>query len=138
VVADSAFADVRDVMDSKTERTTGVPAGVSRLLRPGFALVAGLFYSLDFDAIRPERAVPTIAPRPILFIHGSKDQNIPVEHSRRLKEASRSPGDELWILEGFGHTEGVRLLAEPCEAREVSPMREAYLRKVVGFFDRSL
>lgn len=138
VVADSAFADARDVIDGEIERTTGVPAGVSRLLRPGFALVAGLFYSLDFDAIQPERAVPTIAPRPILFIHGSKDQVIPVEHSRRLIVASNNPANELWIHPGMGHTEGVRLLGEPCKEREPSPFREEYLKKVTEFFDRWL
>ncbi|MCH9047090.1 MAG: alpha/beta hydrolase, partial [SAR324 cluster bacterium] len=133
-----AFADARDVIDGEIERTTGVPAGVSRLLRPGFALVAGLFYSLDFHAIQPERAVPTIAPRPILFIHGSKDQVIPVEHSRRLIVASNNPANELWILPGMGHTEGVRLLGEPCKEREPSPFREEYLKKVTEFFDRWL
>ena len=138
VVADSAFADVRDVMDGKIERATGVPASVIRLLRPGFSLVANLFYSLNFDAITPEGAVPSITPRPILFIHGSKDQIIPIENSWKLKEASRNPRNELWILEGFEHTEGVRKMAEPCELRVVSPLRETYLKKVTGFFDLSL
>lgn len=136
VVADSAWADVRDIMDSQIEDRTGIPAWVARLfLRPGNAFVARVLYSLDLAEIPPERAVPTIAPRPILFIHGSDDPTIPVEHAYRLKAASKNPADKLWILEGYGHTEGVRLGDEQIE---VSPIREEFLTRVTEFFDRSL
>ncbi len=139
VVADSAFADVRDFMDIEIERKTKIPALFSRLvLRPGIAFVAQAFYDLDLDAIPPERAVPHIAPRPILFIHGSEDRRIPVEHARRLKAASKNPADELWI-HPLGHTDGVRIGRIPPKCLgEPSPMREAYLRRVTEFFDRSL
>ncbi len=138
VVADSAFADVRDLMDREIAKKTGVPLPVVKLLRPGIELVAQLRYSLDFDAIPPVRAVPQIAPRPILFIHGSEDQRIPVKHVRRLKAASKNTADELWILDGFGHGEGVRIGKPPKCLGEPSPMRETYLRRVTSFFDRSL
>ena len=138
VVADSAFADMRDIMERQIEERTGVPSWLTKLfLRPGLALVAWLRYSLDFDAIAPERAVPEIAPRPILFIHGEKDRTIPVEHAHRLKAASRNPADELWILP-LGHTEGVRRHGKECVHGEPSPMREAFLKKVTAFFDGSL
>ncbi len=138
VVADSAFADVRDIMDEEIKTMTGVPSVVTRLLRPGIALVARLGYALDLDAIPPERAVPKIAPRPILFIHGSEDERIPVEHARRLKaEATNSP-HELWILQGFGHTDGVRIGKGPKCLGKPSPIREVYLSKVTAFFDHSL
>ena len=136
VVADSAFADVRDLMDAQIEDRTGIPAWVARFfLRPGNAFVAQVLYPLDLAEIPPERAVPAIAPRPILFIHGSDDPTIPVEHAYRLKAASKNPADELWILEGYGHTEGVQLGDEQVE---VSPLREEYLRRVSEFFVRSL
>jgi pimeloyl-ACP methyl ester carboxylesterase len=139
VVAYSAFADMRDLMDAEIERKTGVPSRVTKLfLRPGIALVARLLYSLDFDAITPERAVPEIAPRPILFIHGSEDERIPVEHAHRLMAASNNADAELWRLEGFGHGGAVRLPEEGCKWTEVSPMREAFLRRVTAFFDHSL
>ena len=139
VVADSAWADVRDFMDIEIERQTKIPALFTRLvLRPGIVFVAQAFYDLDLDAIPPERAVPQIAPRPILFIHGSEDKRIPVEHARRLKAASKNPADELWI-HPLGHTDGVRIGRIPPKCLgEPSPMREAYLRRVTEFFDRSL
>ncbi len=138
VVADSAFADMRDIMERQIKMRTGVPSQFARLLRPGIAFLAWLLYSLDFDAIPPERAVPDIAPRPILFIHGEKDHTIPVEHAYRLKAASQNPADELWILPGLGHTEGIRRHGKECKHDEPSPMREAYLKKVTAFFDHSL
>ena len=126
-------------MDTEIERKTGVPPPVTRLfLRPGIALVARLLYGLDLDVIRPERAVPDIAPRSILFIHGSEDRVIPVEHAHRLKAASRNPSDELWVLPLPGHTSGVRLPGKACESKEVSPLRETFLRRVTTFFDHAL
>ncbi len=137
VVADSAFADMRDIMERQINERTGVPIQIARLLRPGITVLAWLLYSLDFDAIPPERAVPEIAPRPILFIHGKKDRTIPVEHVHRLKAASRNPADKLWT-HPLGHTEGVRRHGKECKHAEPSPMREAYLKKVTAFFDHSL
>ena len=138
VVADSAFADMRDIMERQIKERTGVPSQFAGLLRPGITVLAWLLYSLDLDAISPERAVPDIAPRPILFIHGEKDRTIPVEHAHRLKAASQNPADELWILRGVGHTEGIHRHGKGCVHGEPSPMRKAYLKKVTAFFDRSL
>ena len=135
VVADSAFADMRDVMDARIEERTGIPVLFVKLLRPGIALVGRLRYSLNFDAIPPERAVPEIAPRPILFIHGSDDPIIPVEHAHRLKAASKNADDELWILTGHGHTECVRMGPRQ---EQVSPVREACLKRLIAFFDYAL
>lgn len=138
VVADSAFADMRDIMERQIKMRTGVQSQFARLLRPGITFLAWLLYSLDFDAIPPERAVPDIAPRPILFIHGEKDHTIPVEHAYRLRAASQNPADELWILPGLGHTEGIRRHGKGCKHGELSPMYDAYLKKVVEFFDSAL
>lgn len=137
VVADSAFADVRERMGREIEMRIGLPAGIVRLLRPGIAFVAQTFYDLDLDAIPPERAVPSIAPRPILFIHGTEDKRIPVKHAHRLFAASKNPADELWI-HPLGHTDGVRIGKGPRCLAKPSPIREAYLSKVTAFFDHSL
>ena len=124
-------------IQAEIEKRTGFSAQFVRLLRPGLALVARYLFGLDFDTISPEHAVPDIAPRPILFIHGRNDAVIPVENAYRLKAASRNPVDELWI-HPLGHTEGVRLQGKLCETLEPSPLREQYLRKVTAFFSRTL
>jgi pimeloyl-ACP methyl ester carboxylesterase len=134
VVADSAFADVRDVIGAAIERETGLPPIFVKLLRPCLRCLASKLYSLNFDEVSPEEAIASISPRPVLFIHGEEDPIIPVEHAVRLKEAA-GDGAELWILPGRQHTEGVRL--EP-DYERYSPMREVFLRKVTQFFERYL
>ncbi len=133
VVADSAFADVRGVMLGEIERRIKLPFGF--LFKPGVTLAGSLLYDLDFPSIAPEQAVASIAPRPILFIHGSDDPIIPPQNAQRLKAASGNPADELWILPGLGHTQGVRMGGPDSAA---SPLREAFLGKVCSFFDQSL
>lgn len=103
VVADSAFADMRDIMERQIKERTGVPSQFARLLRPGITVLAWLLYSLDLDAISPERAVPDIAPRPILFIHGDEDRTI-------------LPGESLFLLNG--HAQDANLASHRRAAQE--------------------
>lgn len=102
VVADSAFADVRDLMDAELERKVGSAA----FLRPGVVMVARL-HGLALERIAPLGAVPRISPRPISFLHGAQDDRIPVDHVRRLAAAATGPNDTVWILEGAGHTQAL-------------------------------
>lgn len=126
VVADSAFADVRELMVAEIARRTDLPTQLASLLMPGVAFVTQWLYALDFDTVAPERTVSSIAPRPVLFIHGSADAVIPVAHAYRLQAAAQNAAAELWILPGVGHTKGM------------SKMRETFLKRVVTFFDQSL
>ena len=136
VVADSAFADVRELMTAQIESRTSVPSWLaSALASPGIESIARVFQGLDLDRIPPVRAVPAIAPRPILFIHGGDDDVIPVRHAYRFKAASKNPADTLCVLPGRGHTEGIRLGPEQ---QTPSPLREMYLAMVVAFFDYAL
>ncbi len=117
VVADSAFADVRDLMIGELDRKVHFGA----LFAPGVTVAARVIDGIDLAEIPPIAAVPRIAPRPIFFLHGTADQRIPVEHAKRLKAASRGPDDELWLLEGAGHTQGL------------SFDRAQYLERTTGF-----
>lgn len=135
VIADSSFSDVSDLMVVQIASRTGLPAWFTGLLVPGIETLSEWLYGLDLKIIAPVRALAPIAPRPVLFIHGNRDTVIPVTHARRLKFASSGPADELWVLDGFAHTEGIRMGKRQERA---SPMRERYLAKVTGFFDRTL
>jgi pimeloyl-ACP methyl ester carboxylesterase len=77
---------------------------------------------VDFDHIRPIDHVAAIAPRPILFIAGSRDSDTPEPIVRRVFAAARDP-KELWVAEG----------AEHGEYRQVAPVD--YERVLVGFLD---
>lgn len=139
VVADSSFADVRDIMDTEIANRARVPVWLIKLfLRPGLELMAWLVYNLELDVIAPVQAVSQIAPRQILFIHGQEDKTIPVTHAYWLKDRSNSITDELWVLVGLGHTEGVKK-ANPIDGTLIiSPMRGRFLQKVSAFFDQAL
>jgi len=136
VVADSAFADVRDLMEVQIAERAAAPRWLSRLLvRPGIEQLARIMYGLDLAHIAPQSRVAQIAPRPVFFIHGERDRVIPVEHARRLFDAANSILRLLWVLPGRDHTEGIRI----GPAQEMpSPVRERYLSRVVDFFDRAL
>ncbi|MEV6804117.1 MULTISPECIES: alpha/beta fold hydrolase [unclassified Streptomyces] len=60
----------------------------------------------DWDPVplSPVRAVPRIAPAPLLLVHGDRDGYFPLDHPRMLAEAAGDHG-ELWIEEGMGHAE---------------------------------
>jgi dipeptidyl aminopeptidase/acylaminoacyl peptidase len=55
-----------------------------------------------FNKVSPLRWIDRISPRPLLLIHGDKDDLVPVEHARKLFEKAGQP-KELVIIPGAGH-----------------------------------
>jgi len=121
VVSDSAYADLNDIIEPEFAKRTKAPGF---FLHPILFMIK-LMFGVDFTAVRPVDSVAKIAPRPIFFIHGEKDDVIPVEHTERLFEASDNPANELWIVAG-GHT----------SAYHDHP--EQFLGMVISFFDGAL
>jgi len=62
----------------------------------------------DFISVTPVDHVGNIAPRPLILIHGSEDDVVPISHARRLFEKAGEPR-KLMVIEGAGH----RLRHEP-------------------------
>lgn len=60
----------------------------------------------DWDPVplSPVEAVPSIAPTPLLIVHGEADGYFPVDHPRMLAGAAGDHG-ELWLEPGMGHAE---------------------------------
>ncbi|MFF7728618.1 alpha/beta hydrolase family protein [Streptomyces sp. NPDC008001] len=61
----------------------------------------------DWDPVplSPVEAVPMIAPRPLLIVHGDRDAYFPLDHPYALAGAGDPRSTELWIERGFGHAE---------------------------------
>jgi fermentation-respiration switch protein FrsA (DUF1100 family) len=93
-VIDSAFTGYREIAGEKLR---------------GSWLTWPLSWPLSLtvtDDYRPLAAAPQVAPIPLLFLHGDRDEVIPVQHARRLYEAAREP-KELWIVEGAAHIQSL-------------------------------
>ncbi len=54
-----------------------------------------------FDEVAPERWISMISPRPLLIVHGLKDELVPVSHAKRLYELSGKPKRLVVIEEGL-------------------------------------
>jgi fermentation-respiration switch protein FrsA (DUF1100 family) len=56
----------------------------------------------DFRCVSPVKDIAGITPRPLLLVHGSQDDLVPVSHAYRLYEAAGEP-KQLVIIDGAGH-----------------------------------
>jgi fermentation-respiration switch protein FrsA (DUF1100 family) len=74
---------------------------------PGFPVDMAQ-WSAAFTALRPDQAAANLQSRPLLFVHGSDDEEVPVTDGRLLADAA-GPSAELRVILGAGH----RLLADP-------------------------
>jgi alpha-beta hydrolase superfamily lysophospholipase len=109
VVAECPFATFEEVAGDRL-------AQVSRMPRPIFVPVvwSGFVYARMRYGIDLRRASPADAVRhthiPVLLIHGTRDENIPMRHSEELH--ALNPRDTtLWLVPGAGHV--ASLSADP-------------------------
>jgi uncharacterized protein len=87
------------------------------------SLYSKLFLNINIFKISPEESVKNLET-PIFFIHGDKDSQIPVEHSKALHE--NAPNSNLWIVEGAVH------------GMSFSINKKQYETRVLEFFDKHL
>jgi fermentation-respiration switch protein FrsA (DUF1100 family) len=73
------------------------------------------------DGLDPADWVSAISPTPVTFIHGTRDQVVPLAHSKALYARAQEPKD-LWIVEGGQHTDAL------------SRHRATYIPKILQFF----
>ena len=124
LVADSSYANVSDLIAQETARETPFPEWMVPVFVPGMDLMAGLFFDIDIGAMVPQDAVARL-DYPILLIHGTADERIPVESSERIRMASH-PDSSLWLVDGLGHT----------DAFDEHP--DEYVERVVAYFESRL
>lgn len=118
VVAENPFTRARDFLPDAVARIAGVPVPLN-------SLVATVALWRMGPRMEPIDVVARIAPRPILFLHGTKDAFIPSEESRELFARAGEP-KELWIAANGEHAQLWNL--DPAE----------WNRRVVGFVARYL
>jgi pimeloyl-ACP methyl ester carboxylesterase len=57
-------------------------------------------WAAEFETVSTERSVATVSI-PILIVHGTADEVVPVDHAKRIFE--RAPRAELRVIDGAGH-----------------------------------
>ncbi len=77
---------------------------------------------------RPENQVERIAPRPVLFIHGDADRQVPADETRSLFARAGEPR-QLSIVSDVGHFDWVR--ADSPDFRRVTDLAVDFLREVL-------
>jgi len=55
----------------------------------------------EFEEIAPINWVDQLSPRPILIIHGEKDEIVPARHAQMLYEKAKAPKELFWVKEGM-------------------------------------
>ncbi|GAC1354047.1 MAG: hypothetical protein NVS4B8_28170 [Herpetosiphon sp.] len=120
LVVDSSYAAIYPVLQDLARRY----ARPLRFFLRSLIWSSTVWTGVNIGRSRPVDVIGRISPRPVLIIHGTRDWLIPPSDAEQLHHAA--PGSELWIVPDAGH---VRIYAaDPA----------AYVRRIAGFFDRSL
>ena len=123
IVADSAYADLESTIRHKMRKFLRLPLLMGlgwASIRIGEWLSGG-----NVAAVRAVDAAARLAPRPLLLIHGEKDDYLPPDNAQQLFQAAGEP-KELWLAPGSGHA-----MARLDHSRE-------YVERVHAFFQRYL
>jgi len=96
LILDSAFAGYRRIVRDK------LIAGIVTLPLAG---PAG--WTVE-DGYSPERWIGSVAPVPVVVIHGTKDPVVPFSHGERLYRLAGQPKG-FWKIKGGGHATALRL-----------------------------
>ena len=130
VVSDSAYAEIVPILEREIAKRSVAPIGrIPGVLAPSALLMAQLLYGVDFFAARPVATVARIAPRPLLLIHGTADDYVPITNFYALNAAATSvPGEHVttWIVPNARHAQAFKKTGTE------------YVTRVVAFFDAAL
>jgi fermentation-respiration switch protein FrsA (DUF1100 family) len=115
--ADSSFASVDDLM-ADTSIADGFPGWLGAAVIP----TARLLGQGEIGTRSPDRALATLAGRPLDIVHGLEDRAVLPHHALDLAVAAADAGTgvEPWLVPGAGHQQAVLLRPSDYEARMVA------------------
>jgi fermentation-respiration switch protein FrsA (DUF1100 family) len=121
VIVDSTFASFRPLAQTQVNF---LPPGPQRFMMGSIDLWTRAELGIGLDDIEPHRYVASIAPRPLLIIHGLDDALIAPTHAEANSAAAREP-KVLWLVPGANH----------CLCRLVDP--PTYEKRVANWLQRA-
>lgn len=113
LVSDSLFADLNPLIQAQWVAESGLP---KFFLYPTLWMVQ-LRYGFDLTEVVPMNEIDDLADRPILLIHCTTDEEVPVSHLDMLKGAA--PSAETWKIPGCPHSEAYNAIPEEYTDRVV-------------------
>ena len=126
VVCEGAFSSFDYMLQQ--ELNSRIPK--SGVLRHGMSAFLKVLYGYSIQQVSPQKALAD-SEVPVLLIHGTADDVVPVQHARMIARAlgipqheiDRGDSDRLWLPDGVGHVKAFR--SDP----------QAYMDRVVRFLD---
>lgn len=99
VVLDSAFADLYPLIQLKWDEEAGLP----RFFLPSLLFMNRVLYGYDMTEVRPADELAQIAPRPVLIVHCTADEDVDISHAETLQETL--PSAQTWYVGECEHAE---------------------------------
>jgi uncharacterized protein len=121
IVADSPYANLKLMLNHKYKIFWIIRKPLILLVR----FYTAVFLRINLNDVSPLLEISNINT-PILLIHGEKDTQIPVIHSKLLYEESNKNTTELWIDLNSDHGHVQRL----------NPVK--YRNKIIDFFNQNI
>jgi dipeptidyl aminopeptidase/acylaminoacyl peptidase len=121
IVADSSYANLKDVASRYMTAFGVIPAAVAWPARTVTFAIVKAMHGIDFDDRNPADWAHGVTC-PVFLIHGKSDKTIPFEHSEQIFQRLNMY-KELWLVEGTGHT------------RAFSRSPAQYVRRVADFLN---
>ena len=125
IVSDCAYADILPLLEREIPEGGHLPP----LFTPGGLVASQVLYGVDYYNTRPADVVARIAPRPILFIHGAKDDYTVPSNMATLAAAARTVPNanvQTWLVPGAKH------------AQSYHTEGEVYVERIVAFYTAAL
>jgi pimeloyl-ACP methyl ester carboxylesterase len=120
LVLESTLADLNPLIEEQWENESGMPMFVL----PAVFVMTRLIHGYDLKDVIPVEDLKTYAPGPVLVLHCTSDELVPMWHPQTLSEAV--PGAQSASFDNCDHAELYRDYPEKYEAL------------VIPFFDENL
>ena len=125
IVSDCAFAEVLPILEREIPKGGHLPAAFT----PGGLVAYQALYGVNFYNDRPVDVIASIAPRPILLIHGSLDEYTAPSNMVTLAAVARSAPNanvQTWLVSGAKH------------ARSYNVEGKVYVDRLIAFYTAAL
>jgi len=106
LILESAFANLYPLIQERWEEESGLP----NFFLPGVFIMNRILYGYGLRDIRPVDELAMVAPRPVLIIHCTTDEMIPLAQAYQLAEAL--PYTEMYLFDACEHANIYRDYAE--------------------------